>query len=190
MRMYLVPLNCTLRNAIIFKKIFPSQCLLRLPLSRPMPGCAGGRLGGGSEDPSAFPAELTVDLWPGQPGAGLLPSAPLPSAPPPRCFQKPARVTLPPPQLPVKPDLSHLAHLSEAPEACSAWVEVLWPPEALAPWEAPWESRPTKGLSPERNRTRPGQQPAAALPYQAWQPSELHLGGNLTCPRLSVSPRL
>ena len=28
LRMYLVPLNCTLRNAIIFKKIFPSQCLL------------------------------------------------------------------------------------------------------------------------------------------------------------------
>ena len=77
---------------------------------------------------------------------GCCPVAPLPLAPPPRCFQKPARVTLPPPQLPVKPDLSHLAHLSEAPEACSAWVEVLWPPEALAPWEALWESRPTKGL--------------------------------------------
>ena len=77
---------------------------------------------------------------------GCCPVAPLPLAPPPRCFQKPARVTLPPPQLPVKPDLSHLAHLSEAPEACSAWVEVLWPPEALAPWEALWESWPTKGL--------------------------------------------
>ena len=42
-----------------------------------MPGYAGGQLGGGNEDPSAFLAEFTMDLWPGQPGAGLLPSGTL-----------------------------------------------------------------------------------------------------------------